>query len=393
MTQVRLRNKHDRRVRAGHPWVFSNEIDGDVASLPVGGVVDVVDAKGAWLGRGFSHPGALLAVRIVTRNRDESPDDLGFWESRLRRALALRTALWPDRRSYRLVYAEGDGLGGLIVDRYDNVLVAQLNTTGVDIRRDLVAKALQNVVAPAGALLRNDGHSRRFEGLADEVAVWFGAVPETVDIDEYGTRLRVDLRVGQKTGHFFDHADNRRFFAPLCAGRSVLDVFSHTGAWGLAALRAGAASALLVDRSESALDGAVTNASLNDLTVQTRVGDAREVLNSLGLEGRLFGAIVVDPPAFARSRNTAGAALRGYRQVNAAALRLLEPGGFFATASCSHHVEEQRFLETICDAATDAGRSLTLLRRGEQAPDHPMPPQVPETRYLKCFVFRVEGGP
>lgn len=389
MNVVRLRKGHDRRVRGGHPWVFSNEVDGDVRALLPGATVDVVDASGRFVGRGYGHPGALISVRVVSREPEDDVDGVAFFERRIRRALDLRTALLPGRRSYRLVYGESDGLGGCVVDRYEDVLVAQLNTAGLDRRRDLLADALRRVVGARAAVLRNDASARALEGLPTEVATWFGDVPEHVDIDENGVRLRVSPASGQKTGHFFDHAVNRAFFAPLCRGRDVLDVYSHTGAWAVGALVAGARSALAVDRSADALEGAAANAERNGVALDIRVGDARAVLAALHAEGRRFDAVVVDPPAFARSRRVAIPALRGYRQINADAMRLLRPGGLLMTASCSHPVEEERFVDAVAEGARDAGRTLRIAWRGGQSPDHPVLPQVPETRYLKCLLAHV----
>jgi 23S rRNA (cytosine1962-C5)-methyltransferase len=392
MTVVQLAKGHDRRVQSGHPWVFSNEIDGDVSSLPRGGLVEVQDAAGRFVGRGFSHPAALVAVRLLTRRSDEDPDSVDFFEDRLRRALALRQATLPGRTSYRLVHGEGDALGGLVVDRYADVVVAQLNTAGMDRRRDAIAEALRRVVGPRAGLLRNDGSARALEGLPQQVEDWFGDAPDDVDIEEGPVRLRVAVRSGQKTGHFFDHAANRAFFARLCRGLDVLDVFAHTGAWALGALVAGARSALAIDRSEVALAAARVNAGLNGVDLRTRAGDAVDLLRALRDEGRLFDALVLDPPAFARSRRVAIPALRGYRRLHADALRLLRPGGLLATASCSHPIEEGRFLEAVVQGAADAGRTLRIVWRGGSAPDHPVLPAVPETAYLKFFVAVVDAA-
>lgn len=385
---LRLRPKADRRIRAGHPWIFSNEIAGDVGALPVGGAVDVADASGQFLGRGYANPRSLIAVRLLSRERVDL-DDAAFWTARITAAAAHRARIYPGRQSLRLVNAESDGLPGLIVDRYGSLLAVQLTAAGTDLRREVLATALRSALDPAGAVLRNEGKHRELEGLPEERAAWFGAVPERVEIDELGARMIVEPLGAQKTGHFFDQAENRRFAATLCRGCRVLDLYSYTGGFAVHALVGGAASALAVDRSAPALDRAVENARLNGASLSTVVGDVSQVLAGLG-EAR-FDVVSVDPPAFAKSRKTAGNALRGYADVNAAALRRVAPGGLLFTSSCSHHVEEARFEEMIAAVARQAGRRLRLVRRGEQAPDHPVVPGIPETRYLKHLVYRVDG--
>ncbi len=387
---IRLRPKHDRRVRSGHPWVFSNEIDGDVKALPPGGAVDVLDASGRFVGRGTANPHSLIAVRILSRRRDDI-DHPAFWAWRLREAAALRRALFPDRTSLRLVHAEGDGLPGLVVDRHGDWLAVQLTTLGTETRRDLIADALREVFAPAGAVLRSEGRNRALEGLPDERAPWWGDPPEHVDIDEWGVRFRVPLLGGQKTGHFYDQACNRRFAAGLCRGRTVLDVYANGGAWALHALAAGAAGAVAVDKSADCVARMAINADLNGVgdRLEPVRAEGRRFLQEQRALSRQYGAVVLDPPAFAKTRKAAGSALRGYREINALGLSLVEDGGFFFTSSCSHHVLEDRFLDAIRAAAAEAGRRLRMVRRGEQAPDHPVDPAIPETRYLKSFAFEV----
>lgn len=388
---VKLRNKHDRRVREGHLWVFANEIDGDVPSLPAGGAVDVLDVRGQLLGRGYSNPRSLITVRLLTR-RAEDIDGVPFFVERLRRAAARREAALPGRTSLRICHGEADDLPGLVIDRYDDVLVVQITTLGMETRKELLRAAVIEALAPRAAVLRSEGPSRGLEGLEDERGAWIGEPPDDVEIEEGGVRFRVPIRDGQKTGHFYDQALNRAFAGERCAGRSVLDVYANAGAWGLYALRGGATSVLAVDRSASCCERIAVNAALNGVAdkVEVREGDGRTILQALVAEGRRFGAVVLDPPAFAKARKAAGAALRGYREINALGATLVEPGGWLFTSSCSWHVQEDRFIEAVVDGARDAGRRVRLIRRGEQAPDHPMLPEVPETRYLKSLAFLVE---
>lgn len=388
---LRLRAKHDQRVRNGHPWVFSNEIDGDVKALPPGGTVDILDAKGAFLGRGYANPASLIAVRLLSRRR-EDVDHPAFWAQRIRDAVQYRATVQPGRRSLRLVHAEADGLPGLVVDRYGDWLAVQLTTLGTESRRELIAGALREVVEPHGAVLRSEGRARQLEGLDEERGPWFGDPPEHVDIDEHGVAFRVDLLGGQKTGHFYDQAENRRIAGSLCRGRTVLDVYANGGGWALHALHHGATSAVCIDKSTECAERMVVNADLNGVAdrMQIVAAEGKATLQQLVAESARFGAVVLDPPAFAKQRKAAGSALRGYREINALGMTLVEPGGLLFTSSCSYHVQEDRLLDEIAKAARQTGRRLRLFRRGDQAPDHPVLLDVPETRYLKSYAFQVQ---
>ena len=388
---VKLRTKHDRRIKAGHPWVFSNEIEGDVKALPPGGAVDVYDAKGKYIGRGTANPNSLIAIRLMSRRKDDI-DHPAFWAWRIREALELRRALFPDRDSFRLVHAEGDRLPGLVVDKHADWLAVQLTTLGTESRKDLIAQALKDVVGPSGAVLRSEGRNRQLEGLEDECGPWWGDTPDHVDVDEWGVRFRVPLLTGQKTGHFYDQAANRHFAGPLCKGRTVLDVYANGGGWALHALAHGATSAVGVDKSTECAERMVVNAELNGVADRFEAfqAEGRKFLqHQLGMANR-YGVVMLDPPAFAKTRKAAGAALRGYQEINTLGLGLVEPGGFFFTSSCSFHVQEDRFLEAVREGAAEAGRRLRMVRRGEQASDHPVDPAVPETRYLKSYAFEVQ---
>jgi 23S rRNA (cytosine1962-C5)-methyltransferase len=387
--EIKLRHNHDHRVRGGHPWIFSNEIDGDVAALPSGGVVDVFDSRGKFLGRGYSNPRSLIAVRILSRSRKEAIDSPHFFAMKLREAVAYREAVFPGRKSLRLVHAEGDGLPGLVVDRFDDVLSVQITTLGMDVRKDAIAEALRGV-APA-AVLRSEGRMREIEGLPDVREVWFGDVPDEVEVEELGIRYRLSPLGGQKTGHFFDQAENRRFAGLLAAGGDVLDTYCNSGGFGLQALRQGARQVLGIDLAAENLEKAQANAALNGFAGRYDVacGDGRTILEKLVGEGRRYKVVMLDPPAFAKTRKVANQALKGYRDINALGAMLTEPGGFLVTSSCSYHVEEERFLEAVREGVEKAGRRLRLVRRGEQAPDHPVDPAIPETRYLKHYVGQV----
>ncbi len=392
MQTVTLRPGRDARLRAGHAWVFANEIQGSVRDLEPGGAVRIRSADGRELGVGTANPASLIAVRRLSLDPDEDVDAPDFYARRLREAAALREAVLPRRRSLRLVASEADGLPGLVVDRYadpeaGDVLAVQVGTLGMERRLSLLEAALREVFAPAGAVLRNESAARAHEGLERYGRPWFGEVPERVRFEVDGLALFADVRAGQKTGFFFDQAVNRRFARDLAAGRRVLDVFAHTGAWAVGAMVSGAREAVAVDASAAACSGIRAHAELNGVSVQVIEADARQALAEL--RGERFEHVYLDPPAFAKSRRTAGKALAAYRAINEAALRLVAPGGLLFTSSCSYHVREDRFLDAVIRAARRAGREVRLVRRGEQAPDHPVHPAIPETRYLKHLVLHV----
>lgn len=391
MQTVTLKSSAVRRIRSGHPWVFSNELQTQVKDLPLGGSVDLLDPNGSFVGRGYANPRSLIAVRLLTRNRREDVDHPSFYVNLLREAKQVREARYPERRSLRLVHGEADGLPGLVVDRFGDTLAVQITTLGMETRLEQLQAALTEVFAPTGAVFRNDVKARELEGLAPGREVWFGEVPEFTDIDEWGVRFRVALQGGQKTGHFFDQADNRHFAATLLRGKTVLDLYANTGGWALHALAAGATRAVAVDKSKDTAEMIRVNAEINGFSEKMEViaADAGRVMEAAIADGQRYGAVVLDPPAFAKTRKVAGAALKGYQKMNALALSLVEPGGFLFTSSCSYHIEEERFLEAIAEAARLTGRRVRVIRRGEQAGDHPVLPAVPETRYLKSYALHV----
>ncbi len=397
---VALRPGGERRVSRGHAWVFADELAVQARQLPPGGVVSVVDARGRFIGQGLANPASLIAIRLLSRDRSDDLDSVGFYEQRLAQAWRARAAVLPGRQSVRVVSGDGDGLSGLVLDRYQPlegggpIVVAQLTSLGLDQRRELLQQAVQAVLSPAGGVLRNDLSVRALEGLPQQVETWFGEVPAELSIAEGAARFRVDPFHGQKTGFFLDQVENRAWGAARCGGCRVLDAYAHTGAWAVQALLAGASSAVAVDSSPRAAELIARHGQDNGLGERLRViqGDARQVMETMAREGQRFERVMIDPPAFAKSRKDAGAALRGYRQVNRLALQLVTPGGLLFSSSCSHHIEEERFLGEILIAAAELGLSLRLVRRGEQGPDHPVHPSMPETRYLKHLVFRVEAS-
>lgn len=379
------------RLDAGHPWVFANELESPARDLPPGGVVDVTATDGRFIGRGYANPNSLIAVRICTRSKAQHIDLPGFWAARLRQALELRKALYPGETAWRWVHGESDGIPGLVLDRYNDIVAAQITTLGMEVRREILLEALHDVLPLSGGVLRNDIRVRELEGLEQGRERWFGEIPDSLDISEGPVQYRIAPLGGQKTGHFFDQRDNRAFAAGLSVGRRVLDVYANTGGWGLHALYAGAAHATFIDKSAEACAAIEQNLALGDLADRGQVvcAEGRKALIDLVTEGARFGAVVLDPPAFAKTKKAAGSALKGYREINALGMQLVEPGGFLFTSSCSFHIFEERFLSVISQAARETGKELRLVRRGEQASDHPILPDMPESRYLKSYAFQV----
>jgi 23S rRNA (cytosine1962-C5)-methyltransferase len=389
---LRLRKDEDRRLRAGHLWVYSNEIDIDSTPLrdfQPGQPVAIQASNGKTLGTGYINPHALLCARLVSRDL-EHPLGLSLLVHRLNVALSLRERLY-DRPFYRLVYGEGDGLPGLIVDRYGDLCVAQLTTAGMDRLRDDILAALQKVLKPAAVLWRNDGPMRELEGLERYVADAAGVVPEIVEIEEDGLRFQVAPRTGQKTGWFYDQRDNRTRLDRYVASRRVLDVFSYVGAWGVRAAVRGAREVLCVDSSAPAVEQAGVNAALNGVgdRVQPRQGDAFEVLKSLREARERFDVVIVDPPAFIKRRKDAKEGTLAYRRLNEMAMQVLERDGILVSCSCSQLLSREALVQTLLQGARHLDRNLVILEQGRAGPDHPVHPAIPETDYLKAVFARV----
>ena len=385
---LRLKKNQDRRVRAGHPWIFSNEIDAIEGDPPDGSIVDVVDTRGAYLGRGYVNRHSLIAVRLLTRSRDEI--DAAFFHKRIARAKAYREELFPGARSWRAVSSEGDFLPGLTVDRYDDVLTVQITTLGMEQRRDLVRDALVDLYQPRAIVLRNDSPLRKLEGLGLETLVWHGAYEPPITVDVEGLSYHLDPMGGQKTGFFLDQRLNRRLLEGKVRGGRVLDLFAYSGAWGIEALRHGAESVLFVDASESALTLARENVELNGMTAraQFHVEDVFDALPRMAEARERYDAVVLDPPALVKSRARLAEGLKGYRELNRRAMSLVPEGGWLFTNSCSFHVSPEDFLRVLGEAARDARRPFRFLQWGAQSPDHPVLLAAPETSYLKCAVLR-----
>lgn len=392
LAHVVLQKDQHRRLLAGHDWVYSNEIDNTksrLKSFEPGDAVDFVSQHGKWLARGYLNPHSLIAGRILTRAHDEAIDG-ALIERRLRSALSLRESFCHEP-FYRMVYGESDGLPGLVVDRFDDVLVVQIGTAGMELLTAPVLDALMTILSPRSIVLRNDISSRELEGLESAVSIARGEALEHAVVKEGGNTFRVPVLTGQKTGWFFDQADNRSRLVRYLRGGRVLDVFAYLGAWGLRAARAGASNVVCVDSSANALAGITETAAANMLkSVSTVQGDAFDVLDGMIAANDRFQTVVVDPPAFIKRRKDQKAGAAAYERINTQALRLIEPGGVLVTASCSHHMPREELIRAVQRAARRAERSLRLLEQGGHGPDHPVQPAMPETEYLKVLYFAVD---
>ncbi|GMW06056.1 MAG: class I SAM-dependent rRNA methyltransferase [Gammaproteobacteria bacterium] len=391
LPELRLKRGEERRIEAGHLWVFSNEVDTGqtpLAAFTPGALARVVSARDRFLGHAGVNPHALICARILSRDAARPPGR-ELLHSRLRNALGLRERLYP-QPFYRLVFGEGDELPGLVLDRYGDVIVGQTATAAMEAMKADIVAAVAEVIAPAQFIWKNDGGARDLEGLPAYVeGADATAVPDQVLVEENGVRFRVPLAEGQKTGWFFDQAANRRAFLKYVPGRRVLDVFSYAGAWGLAAARAGAADVLCVDSSATALAATAAAAADNGLAVRTRRDDAFEALAALHSAGERFDVIVLDPPAFIKRKKQIPKGEAAYRKLNQLGLRLLARDGILVSSSCSWHLPADDLMLAIQKAARHENRFVQVLEAGGQAPDHPIHPAIPETRYLKAFFCRV----
>jgi 23S rRNA (cytosine1962-C5)-methyltransferase len=383
---VRLLPGHDKRVALGHPWIYSNEIAMDAAAkaLPPGILVNLVTANGKNLGIGTFNPHTLVAARIFSRDIG-TRIDTGFLATRIERALSLRRRLY-DEPYYRVVHAEADGLPGLVVDRFGDVLACQINTAGLARLEDELIAALKRVFEPRAIVLRNDTAARALEGLAGEERVASGTLTPPIEIIENGARFLIDPLAGQKTGWFYDQRENRRFVARLAAGARVLDLYCFGGGFGIEAALAGADRVVAIDRSEAALEWAAASAKLNGVDERCRFtrGEAFAELEWLHGEGERFDVVIADPPAFARSKKDLGPALRGYRKLARMAAALVAKGGVLFIASCSHQVEPEAFAQEVRRGMRDAQREGRVIASSGAAPDHPVHPFLPESAYLKA---------
>ena len=390
MRELRLKAREERRIAAGHLWVFSNEVD--IQATPLSGFApgeacSLTSSRGRFLGYGYVNPHALICARLLGRD-PRYPPDRSLLVHRLKVALALRDRLYQ-APFYRLVHGEADGLPGLVIDRFGDVVVGQIGTAGIESMKGELLAAIEKVLKPRCVVWKNDSLARNLEGLDSYVEVALGEAPAALVVEENGVRFSVPAGGGQKTGWFYDQSANRRALLKYVPGMRVLDVFSYLGAWGLAAARAGASEVVCVDSSEPALELLQATAVGNSLAVTALKGDAFDVLAGLRAEEQSFDVVIVDPPAFVKKRRDFPRGQAAYRKLNQLAMQLLPRDGVLVSCSCSHHFGPDELLATIQQSARHLGRFAQLLEAGGQGPDHPVHPAIPETRYLKAFFCRV----
>ncbi|WP_445004682.1 class I SAM-dependent rRNA methyltransferase [Halomonas mongoliensis] len=392
LSSLRLKKHADRRLKAGHLWLYSNEIDTGATplkGLEPGQQVVVEAANGKALGVAYVNPNSLICARLVSREPKQGLDR-SLLVHRLNQALALRQRLFA-APYYRLVHGEGDLLPGLVIDRFADTLVVQLNTAGMQAVLPELLDALDKVLSPTTVVLRNDTSGRRQEGLERYVEVVKGEVADPVLLEENGVRFAAPVLDGQKTGWFYDHRINRAWLNQHVAGKRVLDLFSYVGGWGVQAAAHGASEVLCVDASGAALERVAENAALNGLHEQVAVGegDAFEALAALKADGEQFDVVILDPPAFIKKRKDIPNGERAYGKLNREAMRLLGRDGLLLSASCSMHLAPERLVDAVRGAVRHQDRHGQILFQGHQGPDHPVHPAIPETSYLKALGVRV----
>jgi 23S rRNA (cytosine1962-C5)-methyltransferase len=386
---VTVKPREGRRARAGAPWIFSNEIamEGATKALPPGSAVDVKGDDGQDFGSGFFNPKSLISVRLFARKTGAAADEK-YFTGHLARALALRERIY-DRPFYRLVHAEGDGLPGLVIDRFGNVLVVQITIAGMEEKLPVLLAALNKLLAPETIILRNDTPSRSLEGLESYVRVTQGAASR-IAVEENGARYFADLGQGQKTGWYYDQRDNRAFIAKLAKGRTVLDAYSYTGGFCILAAKAGAKEVICLDSSEPALKLAEESAAANQVSVRAVKADVFEEITRLGAQKERFDIVIADPPPFVKSRKDLEPGAKAYRKLARLAADITAPGGLLLLASCSHNISLERFASECSAGILKSGRGASLIHSAGAGADHPVHPLLPESAYLKALVYALD---
>lgn len=386
---LKLKKGHEKRVRAGHLWVYSNELEKIDKTLPVGCLVDVINSKDEFIGTGFYNPNSLITVRILTRKKE--PIDREFFSKRLKIAQEARASLCKYRTAYRLVHSESDFLPGLVIDKYNDSYSIQLNSAGMENYLDIITNLLVRNFNAKNIILRNDTTARELEGLPRFTKILYGENVEEIIFDGK-LKMKVNLLEGQKTGIYLDQTDNRHLLIDLAKDAEVLDVFCNEGGFSLAALLGGAKKVTSIDISEESLQRFRENVELNGFDinkVEFVRKDAFDYLKVLKKEGKKFDVINLDPPSFTKTKKNVPQAKKGYYVINNHAFNMIKEGGYILTSSCSHHLSESDFQEIVLTAALKSNRQYTILKIGGPSFDHPIHPRMPETRYLKFMLLKV----
>lgn len=384
MPEIILKKDCDRRLRIGHLWVFSNEIADFKGLSSDGEIVDIRDSRGGFVGRGYINRHSLISVRMLTCR--EKAVDRGFFLKRIKDALDRRERLLPGLKAVRLVHSEGDFIPGLVVDRYGDAISIQTLTLGIELWKDTICDILEELLRPAIIVERNDAAIRGLEGLQEQKGIIRGRGETKVTVEENGNRFLVDLLEGQKTGFFLDQRENRERLRYYVKGKRVLDCFCYSGGWSMYAAQGGAREVIGVDASQGAVDLATENARVNGYSAVCTFKKAEvfDLLRGMEKKGERFDVIVLDPPAFVKSKKELADAVRGYHEINMTAMKLLTDGGVLVTSSCSHHVDRELFSDILVKASRDAGKTARLLEYRSQGRDHPVLLPMKETEYLKC---------
>jgi 23S rRNA (cytosine1962-C5)-methyltransferase len=388
LSKIHLKKNEERRLNSGHLWIFSNEV-GIIDENPENGdLVEVYDVKGNFCGTGIYNKNSLISVRILSRNKIDNLYEL--LKQKLLSAAELRKSLYPSRSSYRLVFSESDFLPGLIIDRYNNTFVLQIYSFGMEKNIEIIINILKEEFDAENIFTKNEAYFRKLEGLPEEDRIYYGSM-KTEMMDDGGIKYKIGFESGQKTGFYFDQCDNRSFIEKICQSKSVADLFCNSGGFGLHAAKAGASSVTFVDSSSAEIENAKYNFQLNELKcnyefIATDVFDFVEKSIS---ENRKYDLVILDPPAFAKSKKSLPTAKKGYEKLNRLGLQIVSEGGFLATSSCSHHLGKDEFIQIINSAATKAGKNIQLIHFNGASLDHPELPGMNETAYLKFGVFKI----
>lgn len=389
MINITLKSNIRKRVEKGHPWVYDNEIDKIEGTYENGDIVNVLNPKGKFIGRGYINNNSVIRIRIMTRNPKENIDR-EFFERRIKRAWEYRKKL-VDTSSCRVIYGEADEIPGIIVDKFNDYLSIQTLTFGIEKYKDMIVDILKEVINPIGIYERNDNNVRVLEGLEEKKGIIYGDFDPKTIINENGIKMLVDIENGQKTGYFLDQRENRLAIKDIVKDSSVLDCFCHTGSFAMHAAYFGAKNVTAVDISEHAIETAKENAKINNLTdkVDFVCANAFDLLREYQEEGRQFDVVILDPPAFTKSAKKIKSAYKGYKEINLRGMKLVKPGGFLVTASCSHYMSKELFREMLLESARDAKKTIREVEVKTQAKDHPYMWNYEESLYLKFFILNV----
>lgn len=392
--EIYLKKNEDKRLRKGHLWIFSNEIDtkrSPLEQFTPGELVHIKSDEGKTLGTAYVNPKALICARLLSRKSVTC--GVKFFKERLKTALTLREKLFA-KPYYRLVFGESDGLPGLVIDRFDSVFSLQITTAGIDLRKEALLSALIELFSPQAVVLKNDNSQRILEGLSQDSEVIYGHLPECLIMEENDAKYKIDILNGQKTGWFYDHRISRAKTQTLAKNLRVLDLFCYTGAWGIPAALGGASEVTCVDASESALALATENANINQVAEKMNFvrSDVFDFLKQARQENQLYDLIILDPPALIKRKKDYKQGYEAYRRLNHLALQTLSKNGILISASCSFHLERSSLQDILRSSGRHIDRHLVIFSSGGQGPDHPIDPALPETDYLKTFFCSVSSS-